>query len=178
MAHTVVILNKVAATNVDAYVRPIVAQQNMDNGYLMTLNSVSSGSSVECWVPTTPTTASLTGLWLLKESEIPFLASGTNVYNGLGTIRDFYVSASLVATAIKVNVGDVITVTADWFTSGTAPTAGQYANAVNASFTPTVASVSGAGQSWICREVNFIPYADGTIGSGRLTSYRMECVIA
>lgn len=177
MTHTVVILNKVAATNVDAYVRPVITQQNMDNGYFFSLNGISSGSGIECWVPTVPTTGSLSGLWMLKEPEIPFLASGTNVYNGLGTIRDFYVSASMVATAIKPQVGDIITVTADAFTSGTAPTAGQYCVAVNAAFTLTAQAGAGAGQQWICREVNYIPYADGTIGTGRLTSYRLECIV-
>ena len=176
--HTVVVLNKVAAFNVDAYVRPVVAQQNMDNGYFFTLNTVSTGSAVECWIPTVPTTGSLSGVWMLKEPEIPFLANGTNVYNGLGTIRDFYVSASQVATAIKPQVGDIITVTAEAFTSGTVPAAGEYANVVNGAFTLTKATTSGVGQSWICREVNSIPYADGTIGSQRLTSYRLECVIA
>jgi hypothetical protein len=178
MAHTVLIPNKIAATNVDAYVRPFIAPQNMDNGYVFTLGGVSSTAGSEVWTVTVPTTGSLSGLWMQMESEIPFLASGTNVYNGLGTIRDFYVSASQVATAFKPQVGDIITVTAEAFTSGTAPTAGQHCVAVNGAYTLTAQAAGGAGQDWVCREVNFIPYADGTIGTGRLTSYRLECVVA
>ena len=178
MAHTIVILNKVAATNVDAYVRPVITQQNMDNGYFFSLNAISSGSGIECWVPTVPTTGSLSGLWLLKEPELPFISNGTNIYNGLGTIRDFYVSASMVATAVKPQVGDIITVTSDEFVSGTAPTAGQHCVSVNGTFLLTAQAAGGAGMDWICREVNYIPYADGTIGTGRLTSYRLECIIA
>jgi hypothetical protein len=177
MAHTVVILNKVAANDVDSYTRPVIAQQNMDNGYFFSLNAISSGSGIEVWVPTVPTTGSLSGLWMLYEPEIPFLASGTNVYNGLGTIRDFYVSASQVATAIKPQVGDIITVTAEDFVSGTAPTAGQHCVATNGAFLLTAQASGSAGMDWICREVNYIPYADGTIGTGRLTSYRLECII-
>jgi hypothetical protein len=177
MAHTVVILNKVAANDVDAWTRPVVVQQNSDNGYFFSLNAVSSGSGAEVWVPTVPTTGSLTGLWMQYEPEIPFLVSGTNTFNGLGTIRDFYVSASQVATAIKPQVGDIITVTAEAFVSGTAPTAGQHCVATNGTFLLTAQAGGGAGADWICREVNFIPYADGTIGNSRLTSYRLECII-
>jgi len=177
MAHTVLIPNKIVADDVDAYVRPFMAPQNMDNGYVFTLNSLSSTGGSEVWAVTVPTTGSLSGLWMQMEPEIPFLASGTNVYNGLGTIRDFYVSASQVATAFKPQVGDIITVTAEAFTSGTAPTAGQYANAVNGAFTLTAVATSGAGQSWALREINYIPFADGTIGSSRLVSYRLECVV-
>ena len=177
MTHTVLIANKIAAKDVDAYLRPFVAQQNMDNGNVMTLNTVSSGSSVEAWVPTVPTTGSLSGLWMVMEPTLPFLPSGTNIYSGLGTVRDFYVSASQVATCFKPQVGDIITVTADAFTSGTAPTAGQYCVAVNAAFTLTAQASGSAGQTWQCREVLYIPFADGTIGTGRITAYRLECII-
>lgn len=174
--HTVVILNKVAANNVDAFVRPIITQQVMDNGYVFSLNGFSSGSGTEVGVPVVPTSGSLSNLWMMKEPELPFGTAGTNIYNGIGTVRDFYVSASQVATAIKPQVGDIITVTSEMFTSGTAPTLGQYCNAVNAAFTLTAASTGGAGMGWICREINYIPFASGSLGTGRLTSYKLELV--
>jgi len=178
MLHTVLVPSKIAAKNVDAWVRPVVAQQNMDNGYVFSLLSQSTGSAVECWIPTVPTTGSLSGLWMALEPELPFATAGTNVYNGLGTVADFYTSASRVFTAFKPQVGDLITVTADAFTSGRVPTSGQYAVAANGVFTLTVQGTSGAGQSWALKATTYIPSADGTIGSGRLTAYRLECVVA
>lgn len=175
--HTVVVANKVAATNIDAFVRPIITQQNMDNGYFFSLNSVSSGSGVEVWVPTVPSTGSLSNVWMLKEPELPFASAGTNVYNGLGTVRDFYVSASQVATAIRPALNDIITVTSEAFTGGTAPTLGQHCVVTNTAFTLTAQASGSGGQDWICREINYIPFASGSLGTGRLTSYKLECIV-
>jgi hypothetical protein len=176
MTHSIVLPSKMASKNIDAYVRPVVAQQNMDNGYFFSLLSKSTGSASECWVPTVPTTGSLNAVWMALEPEIPFMASGTNVYAGLGTIQDFYITASAVFTAVKPKLGDIITVTADAFTAA-APTAGQYANVVSAAFTLTAAATTGAGQSWAHRATTYIPSASGSISTGRITAYQLECVI-
>ena len=177
MAHSIVIPDKMASKNVDAWVRPVYAPQNMDNGYVFSLTSKSTASGSEVWLTTVPTTASLTNLWMALEPELPFLASGTNRYNGLGTITDFYISASLVFTAVKPKVGDIITVTSDFFTSGTAPTNGQYAAAVNGAFTLTAgAKAATEGLYFKFLGYTYIPSADGSIASGRITAYQLECV--
>jgi hypothetical protein len=177
MTHTVVIPDKMAAKNVDAWVRPVYAPQDMDNGYLFSLTSKSTASGSEVWLLTVPTTASLTNLWMALEPELPFLASGTNRYNGLGTITDFYISASLVFTAVKPKVGDIITVTADFFSSGTAPTNGQYVAAVTAGFRPTAGTkATTEGLYFKFLGYAYIPSADGSIASGRITAYQLEVV--
>jgi hypothetical protein len=180
MAHTVVIPNRLVAKDVDSYVRPVVAQQSMDNGNMFSLLSKSTGSAIECWIPTVPTTGSLNNLWMALEPEVPFLASGVNVYAGLGTIRDFYITASAVFTAVLPRVGDIITVTSDFFTGGTAPTSGQYACAWDGKFTLTQAATTGSfiGAIWVCRAVTYIPSADGSVGTGRITAYQLELVQA
>lgn len=176
MTHTIVIPSKMASKNVDAWVRPALAQQNMDNGYMFSLTANEVTSGCEVWTVTVPTTASLTDLWMALEPVRPFLASGTNVYQGLGIASDFYISASQVFTAVKVKKGDIITVTSDFFTSGTVPTNGQFAGPTNGIFTPTAgATVAGAG--WKFLGYTTIPSADGTIGSGRLTAYKLECIV-
>lgn len=176
--HTVLIPNKAAFKNIDSYTRPALSQQDMDNGYVFNLTGKEVTSGCEVWTVTVPATGSLSGLWMAYEPELPFVLSGTRKYNGLGTIQDFYVSASLVFTAVKPQVGDIITVTAEAFTSGTAPTTTNcYANAVNGAFTLTAAAVSGAGQSWKFLGYTYIPSADGSIGSGRITAYQLECII-
>lgn len=177
MTHTVVIPDKMASKNVDAWVRPVVAQQNLDNGNVFTLSGKSTSSGSEVWTAIVPATGSLTNLWMALEPELPFLASGTNRFNGLGTIQDFYISASLVFTAVKPKVGDIITVTSDMFTGGTAPTNGQYCAAVNGAFTLTAgAKAATEGLYFKFLGYSYIPSADGSIASGRITAYQLECV--
>lgn len=181
MTHTVLIMSKVRANTDDSFVRPVYATDNLDNGWIFSASAVAatSGSLAEVFKTTAPQTGSLVGLWMMAEPELPFLASGTNKYNGLGQITDFYVSASTVATAIKPMAGDIITLTADAF--DTAPSA--YAIAVSGTYKWT-ASATDAGDvvtrtSTACLRylsTTYIPFADGTIGSSRLTAYRMEVV--
>lgn len=179
MTHTVVIPNKIVAKDIDAWVRPARSASAIDNGMVFNLLSKTSGSGYEeVWAVTQPTTGSLSGVWMALEPELPMLVSGTKVYNGIGTIQDFYTSASTVFTAVKPQVGDIITVTSDAFVSGTAPTAGQYAVVVADSWLLTAQATTGVGQSWKFLGTQNIPLADGTIGSQRITGYQLECVIA
>ena len=180
MAHTILVPSKMASKNVDAWTRPALAQQNMDNGYVFSLTGNEVTSGCEVWTVQVPTTGSLTNLWMALEPELPFLASGTNRYNGIGILSDFYVSASLVFTAVKPQVGDIITVTADMFTSGTAPTTGQFCYAVNGAFTLTAGAASAAAgnHAWKFLGYSYLPSADGSIGSGRIVTYKLECMVA
>jgi hypothetical protein len=176
MTHTVLVASKMMARDNDALVRSVYANDNIDNGWVFSASAIAatSGSLGEVFYTTTPVTGSLTGLWMMNEPELPFLASGTNKYNGIGVITDWYVSASSVATANKPMVGDIITLTVDAF--NTAPTAGQYALATNGSYKLTVGAASNVGTGFCVRVLNvaYIPFADGTIGSSRLTAYRCE----
>jgi len=92
--HAVVIANKIAAEDVGAYVRPVIAQEDIDNGNIFSLVAKSStAGESEVWNAVVPTTGSLTGLWMALEPELPFAKIGSRQYNGLGTIQDFYTSA-------------------------------------------------------------------------------------
>jgi hypothetical protein len=178
MAHTILVPSKMASKNIDSYVRPALSKQNMDNGYFFSLTGNEVTSGCEVWTVQVPTTGSLTDLWMALEPELPFLASGTNRYNGLGTIQDFYISASLVFTAVKPKLGDIMVVTAEAFVGGSAPTTGQFCYAVDGTFLLTAGAAASAANnmSWKFLGYTYIPSADGSIGSGRITAYKLECV--
>jgi hypothetical protein len=175
--HAVVIANKMVAKDNDAYVRPVIAQQDIDNGNVVSLLTKSStAGEAEVWNATVPATGSLVGLWMALEPELPFLKNGTRQYNGLGTIQDFYTAASTVFSAVKLVPGDIITLTAEAFVSGS--TLG-YAVAANGSVKWTGAATANYGYdapAACLRYLNttYIPSADGSIASGRIAAYQME----
>lgn len=174
MTHAIVLPNKMASKDIDSYVRPAYSGSALDNGNVFQLlgKSASSGYS-EVWLATAPTSASATNCWMALEPELPFLVNGTNVFNGLGTIQDFYISASTVFTAVKLSVGDIITLTADAFDSAT-PQA--YAVPVLGTFKYAWAPAASTGLSLRYLNTTYIPSADGTIGSGRIVGYQLEVI--
>ena len=110
---------------------------------------------------------------MAAEPELPSLVNGTNTYNGLGTIQDFYIGASTVFTAVKLVKGDIITITADGLDSAT-PQA--YAVPVSGTFKFAWAAAASTGLSLKYLATTYIPSADGTIGSGRITAFQFEVV--
>jgi hypothetical protein len=176
--HAVVIANKMAAKDVDAYTRPAIAEQDIDNGNIFSLLGKSStAGEAQVWDVTLPATGSLAGLWMALEPELPFLKNGTRQYNGLGTIQDFYTAASTVFTAVKLVPGDIITLTAEAFVSGS--TLG-YAIATNgtAKWTGAATSDKASGTALLqYLNTTYIPSADGSIGTGRIAAYQYEVLV-
>jgi hypothetical protein len=176
--HAVVIANKMVAKDVDSYVRPVIAQQDIDNGNIFSLTAKSStAGESEVWDVVVPTTGSLTGLWMALEPELPFLKNGTRQYNGLGTIQDFYTAASTVFTAVKLSAGDIITLTAEAFASGS--TLG-FGLAKNGKFTWTGAAAITTDVGAVIQYLGttYIPSADGAIASGRIAAYQYQVLTA
>lgn len=173
--HAVVIPNKIAAMENAAWVRPVICASNVDNGNIFQLLTKSSTTGEgEVWLATAPTTASSTDVWMALEPEKPFVttAGGEKVY-GIGTIQDFYNTASLVFTGVKLQKGDVITVTADALDSATTQA---YAVPSTGIFEYVWAPAASSGFSLKYLGAKYIPYADGTIGSQVLTGYQFEVV--
>lgn len=177
--HTYVIPSKMASKDIDAYVRSALTLQDMDNGCVFNLATKNTSASyVGVWNITVPATGSMINLWMALEPEIPFLASGTNKFQGLGTVQDFYNSASSTLTAVKLVAGDTITVTSDFFIA-TPPALGQYVSATNGGYKFSGGAAGATeGSAFLCTKVTTIPSADGTIGSGRITAYELTCVVA
>lgn len=176
MTHAVVNASKMTAKNIDAYVRPVVSSGcNIDNGNIFTLNGkyAASGSGLEVWAASIPTTGSLVGVWMALEPEIPFATSGTNVYRGLGTVQEFYNPANQVFTAVKLVPGDIFSITDDGL-KGSHSTGSWICSTDGElkwlwSAYPTVSTAN-------CLFLNtaYFSIPDGSIGTQRVTSYQFE----
>lgn len=177
MTHNVVKANKMVAKNVDAYVRPVTSASDIDNGNIFALNSkyATSGSGMEVWLATQPTTSHYTGLWMAMEPEIPMLVSGTNVYRGIGTVQNFYNLAGQVFTAVKPQAGDIIVMTDDGLTGS--HSTGSYIVATGDDFKFNWAAAAPASGS-LCYgkflNTTYISLPDGSIGTQRVTAYQFE----
>lgn len=114
----VVIKRHVAAHNVDALNRSVVATQDLENGTVFELltRSTKDGED-EVWNATAPTTASTAmGLWMAKASEVILTKVGTGdtAVEMLGVVEDprnFVNVAGRVFSAFKPQAGDIIEMT-------------------------------------------------------------------
>lgn len=114
----VVIKRHVAARNVDALNRSVVAEQDLENGTVFELLTRSDvDGEDEVWKATAPTTASTaTGLWMAKASEVILtkVGDGDTAVELLGVVEDprnFVNVAGRVFSAFKPQAGDIIEMT-------------------------------------------------------------------
>jgi hypothetical protein len=172
--HNVLIPNKVAAKNVDAYIRPVISASAIDNGNIFMLNQKTGVSGEgEVFLATAPSSASATRLWMAGEPELPFATAGDNVYRGLGNIQDFYNSACTVFTAFALHEGDIITMTSDGLDSTTTAAYAIPDDSGNYKYKWSAVTTSGLILRYL--GTTYIPSASGSaIGSGRITAYQFE----
>lgn len=177
MAHGIVIPNQYVAKDIDAYVRNAKSASDIDNGSVFNLatKSATAGEG-EVWTATAPATGALTGLWMAFEPEVVVTVSGTSQYKGLDPdIRNFYNVAGNVFTAIKPQIGDIITLTAD-AVAGTIST-NTFVVATNGALKLTWAAAAVTGLSLKLLATNYITIGTGTLGAtGRVTAYQFEVV--
>jgi hypothetical protein len=177
-AHGILIPDSIAALNVDAWNRSAVhATVALDNGMIVALNtgkSATSGQS-EVFAATTPASGALNGLWMVYEPPIAWSGS----YRGLTPDpREFFVPALSVFSCFKLQLGDIITLTAPVFT---APFNSE-AYAIATDSTGGVKFIWGAGigssvtaLKWL--NTRYISLAAGTLGdTQRVVAYQMEVV--
>lgn len=175
MAHAVLIPSAIAALNVDSYNRSVLSASAIDNGNLLTMGAeFTSGSLTEVFAVTAPASGSNSaGLWMAYSGDEIILTDAK--YKGLDPDpRNFYNVAGKVFSAFKLQVGDIITVTADAFTG--ARTSETYA-------IPTAAygllwSAVGDGSGVVFKYIGttYISLATGAIDSQHVTAYKLECI--
>jgi hypothetical protein len=180
MTHNVLIQNKVAAEDIKSFnVSAINANDALDNGnaiVLATQDTAGTYGQTEVWDATQPKTATLSGCYMVYEPEVVLTTSGTNVYKGLDPDpRDFSIAAGTVFSAFKPQLGDIITMTADGFVTGTGA-ASAFANAADSSYLFTWASSVGAGLSLSYIATTYISIGTGGIDTQRVTAYKMKVV--
>jgi hypothetical protein len=179
--HAVLQLNRVAATNVDAYNRSVITSASttdLDNGQIFRLDSLSTttGES-EVWLASDPSISGSTrdNMWMAASPEVTTLVAGDKSFRGLSADpRDFYNVGGYVFDAFKPQPGDIITLTAEAF-AGTKST-GSYANSGSTMYLLWAsAQASPTGLSLICVATTYISIGTGGLGdTQRVTAYRMQ----
>lgn len=178
MAHAVLIPSAIAALNVDSYNRSVLSASAIDNGNLLTMGAeYTTGSLTEVFAVTAPSSGSNSaGLWMAYSGdEIVVTSSGDSQYKGLDPDpRNFYNIAGKVFSAFKLQVGDIIVVTADAFTG--ARTSETYA--VPTSAYGLLWSTPGDGSGVVFKYIatTYISLATGAINNQRVTAYKLECI--
>lgn len=173
----ILIQNKVAAMNVDAFNRPAVSASDIENGSVFNLLTKSSDAgSEEVWVATTPATGALTNLWMAYEPEVPSVYAGTKAYKGLSPDpRDFINKAGEVFTAFRLQLGDILTLSADAL-AGSKST-NTFVVAADGALKLTWAASAGAGVSLSLKDETYISLATGSLGdTQRIAAYQFEVV--
>jgi len=173
-AKGVLIQDAVAAMNVDSWNRHAQSTVAMQNGYIMQLASKTgvTGES-EVWLATVPASgAGLKNLWMCAE---PSVVVTNSQYKGLDPDpRNFEVAIGTTFSAFMIKLGDIITVNAEAL-AGTLVT-GDYAVATNAAWQLTWAASAISGVTFYRRATTTISIADGTISTGRIVAYELECI--
>lgn len=175
-SYGVIVPDKIAAQNVDAWNRPVVSATALENGFVARLETMSTttGES-EVWVATAPATTApgLTELWMIYEPEI---VNTADKYRGLDPDpRNLQHAIGDIVSAFKIQVGDIITFSADALT-GTKST-NTFVNATNGDFQLTWGATQTADVvSFRLMTTTSLSIGLGSIGTQRITAYRMECL--
>ena len=175
MTHAILIQNSVAAKDNVIFNRSAISASNLDNGWLIYPDAIYSEDGYEeVWEVKQPTTGSLTDLWMVAA---PVDVVTDSKYKGLDPDpRNFYTSASKVFDIVKLQKGDIITITADAFDGSTSS---DYAVVEVDSYKFAWASVpSGSLTSLKHMEDTYVSVASGSeIGNQRVTAFKCEVII-
>lgn len=112
----VVIKRRVAAHNIDALNRAVIATVDLENGSIFTLSARSENDAEgEVWTATQPTVGAK-NVWMAKSSEVTITTIGEGDYalQMKGIVEDprmFTNVKGLVFDAFKPQVGDIIEMT-------------------------------------------------------------------
>lgn len=170
MTHAVMIPNRISAMNVDAYNRSIKsATDDLDNGNVVVVASKSTTAGEgEVWLATKPATATLAaGLWMVGSPEI--VVTGSQFRNIDPDPRNFFVAQGKVGDAFRLQVGDIVTLTADAL-AGT-QSSNTFVVATDASYKLTwnASAISGLSLK-LLSDTAYVSIPDGSIGTQRIAA--------
>ena len=176
MAKSILIPSLIAAKNIDTLNRSFVSETDLDNGNVFGKGELSTNAGEsQVYQTVTPTTGSLTGLWMAYSPEDVVLTDGLGNQFKVGTLdpRAFTNIAGTVFSGFKPQVGDLVLVSAD----GISGEANSYAVAANGTSKLAFAAEAIDGLSFKVVETTYISLARANnIGSQRVVAYLLECV--
>lgn len=173
--HGVLIPSAIAAKNIDIFNRSvIVSGSDVDNGNVLQLGAKSVNYGEQEVFVATPNSGSsfLSGLWMAYTGEeIPITDSR---YKGLDPDpRSFFNPSGKVFSAFRPQVGDIVTLTADAVTGGSAAFVNAAPGALKLAFG---ASQTAGALSFKVLRTTYISIGTGAIDSQRTVAYELECI--
>jgi len=174
MTYSVLRQDKVMAHDVGSFNRSAKPAADIENGWLVILASKSTvAGEEEVWLATQPATGTLEGLWIAASPEVVLTASK---YKGIDPDpRNFINLSGKVMDAIKLQVGDIITLTADAIT-GTKSTNTHIIAADSQYEFAWAAAAAADTTSLLLLSTTYLSIPDGTISDGRVEAYQFEVV--
>ena len=173
---TVLVPTDLVAKNIDALNRTAInAAANVDNGSIFKLGALSTeqGKS-EVFTITTPAD-DLTGLWMAYSPEVVLTVSGDFQAKGIDQDpRHFTNVAGIPFDAYKIQVGDLITITAEGLSAAYNDEGYLVAQAASMKFKPNATAIAGVSYK-VLKKTN-ITIANGGIGADSVPAYLCECV--
>ena len=174
--HGIFVPSAVAAANVDSYVRHAKAAVDLDNGNVVSLTALTGvAGEREVWTAAVPATgATLKNLWMVGEPEI--VVTNSKYKNIDPNVQNFYNVAGSVFTAFKLQLADIVVLTADALGGTISTNTFVVATDGTAKLTWASAAVSGVSLKLLATEYISLPTV-GSIGDNqRTTAYRFEVV--
>lgn len=171
MANTVLIQTQVAAMNIDSLNSDAISATDLNNGAVVARGALSSEAGKHELFTVAAPEAVGTNLWMVYSPEVVDIKSGNNIYRGLSEDpREFTNIAGRPLNIFKPMVGDLITVTADAFSTSVGSNA--FANQVAESTKLTPAAEVGEGLAF--KVLSTSKYI--SIGNERVPAVLLECV--
>jgi hypothetical protein len=181
--HGVLLKNMCASTDVNAWIRSAMAGSavDLDNGNVFRLdtqNTASTRGYEEAWDVSAPSLSGSTlgNLWMAAQPERNLTIDGSLQYAGLNDDpRKFYNPGAKVFTAIKPQVGDIVTMTGDCFSNAIG--GNTFANASDASYELTWGATQTANAlSFGLIATTYISIGSGAIDTQRVVAYKLVCL--
>ncbi len=176
MTHAIMIPSAVAAANVDSYNRSAKGSADLDNGWLVSLTALTGTSGEgEVWTAAQPASgATLTNLYMVGDPEI--VLTDSKYKNIDPNPLNFYTPSGKVFSAFKLQIGDIVKLSADALGTGTGA-ASAFAVATNGSYKAVwaAAAVSGVSLRYLATDYVSLPLT-GAIGETQrsVAMYKFE----
>ena len=176
MTHAIMRADRIQATDIDALNRAGVASVDFDNGWVAQLLTQSStAGQKEVWTATIPSaTTGLQNLWMAKSPAVVEIVSGSNTFKGVDEdVQHFYSIAGEFIDFVRLETGDLVTLTDDAITGSKSSNRYIVATASDYKLNWAASPVSGLSLAYLATKN--ITKPAGTIGDTQsVTAYEFQ----
>ncbi len=177
MAYSVIIPEKIMATDIGSLNMSVVSGSNLENGNVFYPDAISGSTGYgEVMHVIAPSTGSLSGLWMAYSPEVVVIQAGGANYKGINQDpRNFINYSGSIVDAFKPQPGDIVLMSVDAFSG--ARGSNTYASSYADNFDLAWGATGSAGMTWQYLATDYITIGSGSsIGDTRLVAYRMRCL--